>query len=170
MSAEPNRSSMQPHAYDPVAHPELFDGVLARRMCAFVIDLIIIGLPVVAASIFIFLLGIITLGLGWILFWPLHVLSVVWALLYYGFTLGGPSSATIGMRTFGIELRTWYGAPGYFVLGAAHAIFYWISITILTPLILLIGLFTSRRQLLHDLVLGTVLINSPERAARLAHR
>jgi len=25
------------------------------------------------------------------------------------------------MRVMEIELRTWYGAPGYFVLGAVHA-------------------------------------------------
>ena len=27
------------HAYDPVANPELFDGVLTRRVAAFIIDL-----------------------------------------------------------------------------------------------------------------------------------
>jgi len=32
--------------------------------------------------------------------------------------LGGPHSATIGMRVMDLELRTWSGAPGYFLLGA----------------------------------------------------
>ena len=172
MSAEPNRSSAEtrPPVYDPIARPELFDGVLSRRIFAFMIDVIIIGLPVVAASIFIFILGIVTLGLGFILFWPLHALTMIWALLYYGFTMGGPSSATFGMRMMDLEIRTWYGAPCTFVLGAVHGAFYWLSVTILTPLILLLGLFTSRRQLLHDLVLGTVVINNAERAARLSRR
>lgn len=172
MSAEPNRSSFdtRPHVYDPVAHPELFEGVLARRIIAFLIDLIIIALPVIGTAIFIFLFGIVTFGLGWFLFGILHALSVVWALIYYGFTMGGPSSATIGMRTMNLQIRTWYGAPCYFVLGAVHAVLYWLSVSLLTPLILLIGLFTSRRQLLHDLLLGTVVINNPERAAWLAGR
>jgi len=62
-----------------------------------------------------------------------------------------------------LELRTWYGASGYFVLGAMHAVLFWVSISFLTPLILLIGLFNGRRRLLHDIVLGTVIINSSVR-------
>jgi uncharacterized RDD family membrane protein YckC len=34
----------------------------------------------------------------------------------------------------------------------------------LTPLVLVVGLFDSRRRLLHDLVLGTVVINSSVRS------
>jgi len=109
--------------------------------------------------IFIALFGIVTLGLGWMLFWLVSPLSVVWALLYYGFSLGGPHSATVGMRIMDLQLRTWYGEPGYFVLGAAHAVLYWISVSILTPFVLLVGLISSRKQLLHDMVLGTVIIN-----------
>ena len=62
-----------------------------------------------------------------------------------------------------LELRTWYGAPGYFVLGAMHAVLFWASTSFLTPLVLLAGLFNGRRQLLHDLVLGTVVVNSSAR-------
>jgi uncharacterized RDD family membrane protein YckC len=41
-----------------------------------------------------------------------------------------------------------------------HALVFWFSVGLLTPLILLVGLFTRRRQLLHDLLLGTVVLNS----------
>ena len=68
------------------------------------------------------------------------------------------------MRVMDIEMRTWYGAPAYFVLGAVHAVVYWISVSVLTPLVLLVGLFNDRRRLLHDIVLGTVVINSRYRA------
>lgn len=92
-------------------------------------------------------------------------LSAIWALVYYGLTLGGPHSATVGMRVMDLQLRTFTGEPGYFVLGAAHAVLYWISVSVLTPFIVLVGLFNSRRQLLHDLVLGTVIINTAAQAA-----
>jgi uncharacterized RDD family membrane protein YckC len=105
----------------------------------------------------------VTLGLGWMLFWLVSPLSVIWAVLYYGLSLGGPHSATVGMRMMDLELRTWTGEPGYFVLGAAHAVLYWISVSVLTPFVLLVGLFNRRRQLLHDLVLGTVIINVSSR-------
>ncbi|MEW5208251.1 RDD family protein, partial [Bacillus cereus] len=62
--------------------------------------------------------------------WPA---SVIWALVYYGSSLGGPHSATVGMRAMDLQLRTWYGEPGYFVLGAVHAVLFWVSISVLSP-------------------------------------
>jgi uncharacterized RDD family membrane protein YckC len=158
---------VKPHAYDPIANPELFEGVLARRMIAFLIDIIIVFIPVVFAAVFIFVFGIITLGVGWALYWLLSPATVVWALFYYGMTLGAPPSATWGMRIMDIEMRTWYGAPAYFVLGSVHAIVYWITVSFLTPLILLVGLFNERGRLLHDMLVGTVVINNPVRAQSL---
>src|ERR1700694_934362 len=153
----------QPHAFDPWLQPELFRGVLMRRMFAFLIDLVVLSIPVILACLFIALFGVVTLGLGWALFWLVSPASVIWALIYYGATLGGAHSATLGMRVMDLELRTWYGTPGYFVLGAMHAVLFWISISFLTPLVLLVGLFNGRRRLLHDIVLGTVVINSSVR-------
>jgi len=161
---------VKPHAYDPAANPELFDGVLARRIVAFIIDVIIIAIPLIAAAAFILVFGLFTFGLGWALFWFLSPASVIWALAYYGMTLGGPASATIGMRAMEIEMRTWYGAPAYFVLGAVHAVVFWVSVSVLTPFILLVGFFNARRRLLHDILVGTVLINNKARAAALRAR
>ena len=158
----------KPHAYDPTANPELFEGVLARRIMAFVIDVVIIVVPLAIAWLCIFIFGLITLGLGWVLFWLFSPASIIWALFYYGLTLGGPASATIGMRAMELEMRTWYGAPAYFVLGAVHAIVFWVTVSVLTPLILLVGFFNGRRRLLHDILVGVVLINGPARAASLA--
>ncbi len=158
---------VQPHAYDPATHPEYFEGVLARRVVAFFIDVLIITLPVLFIALFIALFGLVTLGLGWLLFWLLPPAAAIWAIVYYGLTFGGPASATLGMRMMDLQMRTWYGAPAYFVLGAVHAIIYWISVSALTPLILLIALFNDRRRLLHDIVLGTIVINSEARAEAL---
>jgi uncharacterized RDD family membrane protein YckC len=161
---------LQPHAYDPTTNPELFEGVLARRVVAFIIDVIIIAVPVVVAAVFIFVFGLVTFGLGWALYWLLSPASVVWALFYYGMTLGSPASATLGMRAMEIEMRTWYGAPAYFVLGAVHAIVYWITVSVLTPLVLVVGFFNARKRLLHDFVVGVVIINSASRTAALRER
>lgn len=152
------------HAFDPYLEPELFRGVPTRRVIAFIIDMIVLSIPVVLAILFIAVFGLLTLGLGWALFWLVSPASIVWAIVYYGTTLGGQHSATIGMRLMDLELRTWYGAPGYFVLGAAHAVLFYVSISVLSPLILLIGLFNARRRLAHDIVLGTVVINNSIRS------
>ena len=158
---------VRPHAYDPHANPELFEGVLARRVVAFVIDVIVIAVPLFIAAVFIFVFGLITFGLGWALYWLMYPASIVWALFYYGTTLGSPASATLGMRAMGIEMRTWYGAPAYFVLGAVHVIVYWISVSVFTPFILVVGFFNARKRLLHDFFVGAVIINGAARAAAL---
>jgi uncharacterized RDD family membrane protein YckC len=155
---------VKPHAYDPVANPELFEGVLVRRAIAFVIDVIIIAIPVLFAALFILVFGLVTLGLGWALYWLLWPATVIWAVVYYGLTFGSAASATIGMRVMELEMRTWYGAPAYFVLGAVHGILYWVTISFLTPLILLIAFFNERRRLLHDMLVGTIVINALPRA------
>jgi uncharacterized RDD family membrane protein YckC len=155
--------NIPPDAFDPWTQPELFRGVLTRRVFAFLIDLVVLSVPVIFGYLFIAVFGLITLGLGWALFWLAWPATVVWAVVYYGASIGGPHSATIGMRVMDLELRTWYGAPGYFVLGATHAVLFWVSISFLTPLVLLVGLLNSRRRLLHDIVLGTVVINSSVR-------
>src|ERR1700722_15193163 len=163
-SAWRNDGGVAPHAFDPLLHPELFRGVLTRRFFAFLIDLVVLSIPVVLAVVFIAVFGVVTLGLGWVLFWLVSPASVIWALVYYGASLGGPHSATIGMRMMDLEMRTWYGAPAYFVLGAMHAVVFWVSVSFLSPAILLVGLFNGLRRLLHDIVLGTVVINSSVRA------
>ncbi len=155
--------NFQPHAFDPISQPELFRGVLTRRFFAFLIDLVVISVPVILVCLFIAVFGVVTLGLGWALFWLVSPASVIWALIYYGASLGGPHSATLGMRVLDLELRTWYGAPSYFILGAMHAVLFWLSVSFLTPLVLLVGLFNGRRRLLHDIALGTVVINSSVR-------
>jgi uncharacterized RDD family membrane protein YckC len=153
-------SGPPPHAFDPWLQPELFRGVLTRRVFAFLIDLVVLSIPVILVCMFITVFGVVTLGLGWALFWLVSPASVIWALVYYGASLGGPHSATLGMRVMDLQMRTWYGAPSYFVLGAAHAVLFWVLVSFFTPLILLVGLFNNRRRLLHDMILGTVIINS----------
>jgi uncharacterized RDD family membrane protein YckC len=158
---------VKPHAYDPATQPELFEGVPARRVIAFFIDVLIIAVPLALLGIFIFIFGLVTFGLGWFLFLAFGPVAMIWALVYYGLTFGSVSSATIGMRMMDLEMRTWYGAPAYFVLGAVHAIGYWLTVSFLTPLVLLVALFNERKRLLHDILVGTVVINNHARAAAL---
>ena len=170
-ASEPKRIGvsieLKPHAYDPAANPELFEGVVARRIVAFLIDFLILSIPVVFVSMFIFVAGIVTFGLGFLLYGLLWPGMVIWAIVYYGMTLGGAASATIGMRVMDIEMRTWYGSPTYFVLGAVHAVVFWITVSAITPLVLIVCLFNERRRCLHDFLVGTVVINNVERSAAL---
>ena len=141
--------------------------MLPRRVLAFAIDVAVILAPVALAFVVIILFGLVTFGLGWALLALLYPATVIWALAYYGLTLGSPSSATIGMRVMEIEMRTWYGAPAISCSAPCTRSAFYISVSVLTPFVLLVGLFNQRHRLLHDIVLGTVVINSPARAAAL---
>jgi uncharacterized RDD family membrane protein YckC len=157
----------KPHAYDPAVNPELFEGVLARRAVACLIDVVIIAIPVLFAAMFILVFGLVTLGLGWTLFLLFTPATIIWAVCYYGMTFGSAASATIGMRAMDLEMRTWYGPPAYFMLGAVHAVLFWITCSMLSPLILVVGLLNDRRRLLHDILIDTFVIYKPSRVRSL---
>jgi uncharacterized RDD family membrane protein YckC len=173
MSMPPNmnwtgqNTAFQPHVFDPIQNPEVFEGVRTRRILAFIVDVFVIAVPLIFVGIFIFVFGLVTLGLGWFLFALMGPLAVIWALFYYGLTLGSAASATIGMRMVDLEMRTWYGGPAYFLLGAVHAVAYWLTVSFLTPFVLLVGLFNSRKRLLHDMLVGTIVVNNEARASAL---
>jgi uncharacterized RDD family membrane protein YckC len=134
-----------------------YDGVRTRRILAFCIDYLIVGLLLIPVAIVVFLLGIITLGLGWMLF---GIIGPVVALIYVWSTLGGPKQATTGMQIMGIRLDRLDGRPVDGMFAIVHSVLFWAGNVILTPLVLLVTLFTDRKRALHDLLLGTVVTRS----------
>lgn len=149
-------NSDQSDDFDPIAHPELYDGVLSRRIGAFVIDVTVIFLISCAVFTLFLFLGFVTFGLAWL---ALGLVFPGVALLYTGLGLSSHASATFGMRTMGLQMRTWYGAKMDFLYGAVHAIGFYISIVALTPFVLFVPLFEPRKRLLHDLILGTMIVD-----------
>jgi len=134
-----------------------YSGVLSRRVFAFLIDYMIIALLWVPAAVLVFFLGILTLGLGFLLY---PILFFIVAGLYFGVSLAGPFQATPGMRAMGIAMVRLDGRKLDFVTAIAHLALFWILNSVLTPLILLAGLFTERSRLVHDLLVGTATIRT----------
>lgn len=134
-----------------------YDGVRTRRVLAFCIDYLIVGLLMIPFAIIVLLLGILTLGLGWALF---GILFPAVALIYVWSTLGGRNQATTGMRMMGIRLDRLDGRPVDGLLAVVHSVLFWAGNVVLTPLILLVTLFSDRKRTLHDLLLGTVVSRS----------
>ena len=153
--------SDRPYAYDPTTQPEYFAGVLSRRTMAFIFDFAIVLFLTILAYVVVAILGVLTLGLAWLLF---GVIFPIVALGYSAYTMSRPSSATIGMRMFDLQIRTWYGDRMNGLLGAFHTLVYYFSVTMLTPFILLVPFFNGRKRCLHDYLTGTVVINSDLRA------
>lgn len=135
----------------------VYDGVRSRRIMAFLIDYLIVGLLLIPFAILVALIGLLTLGLGWMLF---GVLFPAVALIYIWNTLGGPAQATVGMRMMEIRLERLDGQRIDGLLAVVHSVLFWAANAILTPLVLLLSLVLDRKRTLHDLLLGTVVIRS----------
>ncbi|MEM6461904.1 MAG: RDD family protein [Pseudomonadota bacterium] len=131
-----------------------YSGVRSRRVMAFFIDYALVLVLCVPVAILVFFLGVFTLGLGWMLY---SVLFVIVALPYVGLTLGGYRQATPGMQIMGIRMIRTDGEDVDPMLAMVHAVLFWIGNVIFIP-ILLICLVTERKRLLHDILLGVVVL------------
>ncbi|MEK9971546.1 MAG: RDD family protein, partial [Ferrovibrio sp.] len=100
-------------------------------------------------------LTIITFGLAT----PLLILiAAVIPVAYHTLTIGGPGSATLGMRLFGLQVRVWNGGnPGY-LQAFLHTVVFYMTTSFTGGLILLWPLFSNRRRCLHDQLCGTVVL------------
>ena len=145
------------HAYDPITEPQLFRAVIRKRCVAFLIDAIMIAVLTGIAFVFVAVLGVLTLGLGWLLF---GLIFPIVGLSYNAFTIGGPKSSTIGQRMMGLAVPMWYGGKVSPLIAAFHALLFWFSLTLLFP-ILLWCFFDSRKRCLHDILAGVLVINRP---------
>jgi len=134
-----------------------YSGVLSRRVFAFILDYFIVALLCIPAGIVLFFVSVATLGLFFFLYPPLFVIV---AGLYFGMTVGGPAQASLGMRSVGIAMRRIDGQRIDFMTAIVHLVLFWILNSVLTPLVLLVGLFTDRSRLLHDLLIGTVTVRT----------
>ncbi|MER9627927.1 RDD family protein [Mesorhizobium sp. M0296] len=134
-----------------------YEGVRTRRILAFVIDYFIVALLTIPFAILVFLFGLLTLGLGWMLF---SILVPAVAILYIWNTLGSKDQATTGMKMMGIRLDRLDGSPVDGLTAVVHSVLFWAGNVILSPLVLLVSLFSDRKRTLHDLLLGTVVSRS----------
>ncbi len=130
-------------------------GVLSSRLFAFVVDVAAVGILWAVWAFALGFLGFLTFGLAWL------ILPVLWplvALFYNGLTVSGPQRGTWGMRIAGIELVRTDGTGLDFVSAAVHAVIFYVSVAVLTPLVLLLGMVRNDRRLLHDLLIGSVAV------------
>lgn len=140
----------------------LTEGVIARRFWAYLIDLLVIALWVVLISIGIFFLGLITLGLGWGLFFALPLTALIF-IVYNAVTIGGPNQATVGMRTMGLRVIDPATGRSVSMLAAAvHALFFYVAVStfLLWACDVLVGFIRNDGRFIRDLLTGLMIIRS----------
>lgn len=141
---------------DPEMDRQFYEGVPARRLAAWMIDLLITLLVGVPAAV---MFGLMTLGFGFALF-PFLVATV--GFVYRVATIAG-GSATWGMRAMGIELRRADGSRFDFAAAIMHTALYTISFgVVVLQIVSCVSMVASRYgQGLPDVILRTTAINRP---------
>jgi uncharacterized RDD family membrane protein YckC len=140
---------------DPLGLPALYDGLIWRRLLAYLVDILIIGLLLAMAWTGLVLLGLLTFGLLWAL---LPIAGWVIPLGYHAWLVGGAHNATLGMRLADLEVRTWTGGrPGFGQALLMAALFY-ATVMATCFLILVLSLLNDRRRTLHDYLSGVVVV------------
>lgn len=124
--------------------PARLRGLLWRRVFAYFVDVLIIS----------FLSWLVVLVAS--PFWPI-VLTLI-PLAYHSLLIGGPRSATLGQRLFGIEVRRLDGGRPTLLQAVVQTVLFYVTVTMLTPLILAVTLFNRRRRALHDMLAGTLTV------------
>ena len=139
------------------AHDEwLTEGVMARRVGAWVVDAVVVSVLFVILKLAFLAFGLMTFGLGLPL---LGLLPLLPFLYYVGFIASG-RGATPGQQTMGLLLRR---DADLMPLSALQALVWTVGL-IVTMMAgafwVLVALVTVRHRTLHDLAAGAVMTRS----------
>lgn len=132
-------------------------GVLTSRLFAWLIDLVIIAVWTVFLAIIVLVLGVITLGLGWLLFALVVPAS---GILYSMVTVGGSRQSTIGMRLLGMKVVRRDGGRVDGVTAGVHALFFYLAAStgLLWLADVVVGLIDSQGRMGHDQLAGLTVV------------
>ena len=137
---------------DAMTHPELFDGIIFRRVVAYLLDVVILS----GAVLFLWFLVVMTLGL----LGPIAALiTPALPLAYHSLLIGGPNSATIGMRLMGIEVRRLDGGRPDLGQALVQTLLFYVTLA-LTGLLLIVAFFNDQCRCMHDWLSGTLTVNT----------
>jgi uncharacterized RDD family membrane protein YckC len=147
--------TLPPDRLDAPVTPDMLEGVIWRRVLAYLVDLIIIGCIEGLLILLVFVpASVVTLGL---LSAPLWAALALIPFAYHVLLIGGRHSATLGQRLFDLRVMDMSGAkPDYIQAALMTALFY---ITLmLTGLLLFFVFFNSQHRALHDWLSGTIVV------------
>jgi uncharacterized RDD family membrane protein YckC len=131
------------------------DGVLARRVIAYLLDLCFIG--IISAILFLPLVLLTLLTFTLIHF---YLLLALVPLAYATIQIGGPAAATWGMRIMDIGYRRSDGGGPSHVEALIVTLLFYASMALTFWIALLVPLISDRHRMLHDLLCGLVMVRT----------
>lgn len=139
-----------------------FRGVLSRRVIANLVDWAIVLVALGAVAFLLFLTHLVTFGL---LSVPMALVGLVLPFVYFIGYVGGPSSATPGMKLMDVEVRDISGVRPDLLQAGLRMFLYSASLATLTPLVLLVVFFNRRSRALHDILSASVVVRRASEGA-----
>lgn len=138
---------------EPLNDPDLYDGIIVRRVVGYFLDVVILALIGGALWIALWALTIVSFGL----LSPFLIFLPILPLVYHTFFIGS-GGATPGMRALDLEVRTWTGRPPGYAEAFIQTVVFYATVPTTSMLILLVALFNDRHRTLHDFLSGTVVV------------
>ena len=136
------------------------EGTLGRRVFGYLIDVVVIALLTGVLWLLVGLLGLITFGIGWLLF----ALIPFAAIAYNAVTISGPHQGTIGMRMAGVRvLDATTGGRVSFIAAAVHALLFYVALgaaALLWVADVAFGFLRPDRRLGRDLITNVVFVRA----------
>lgn len=148
--------------YSPsfAVQPRETEGTLGRRFWGYLIDIVVITLLTGLLYVVVAILGVLTLGLGWLLFGLLPFTAII----YNAVTISGSAQGTIGMRMAGVRVvDATTGGRVSFIAAAVHALLFYVALgaaALLWVADVLFGLVRPDRRLGRDLITNVVFVRS----------
>jgi uncharacterized RDD family membrane protein YckC len=140
---------------EPLRAQGLLEGVVARRIVAYILDGIFISLLALVAWFVLSILTALTFGLAS----PLLLLLPLLALAYHSLTIG-TFGATPGMQIFDIEVRLLNGMRPDLPQALLLTVVFYATVWFTAWLVLLVALLNPRRRCVHDFLTGTLVLRS----------
>jgi uncharacterized RDD family membrane protein YckC len=139
-----------------IVNADPLDEILTRRVVAYLIDLLIIGIIGFAVSIPLSIVTILSFGLLGFLW---HLVPLI-GVLYTIALIAAPGGATLGMRLTGIRAISAGGAAPGLARAALFTLGFYLSVGFTAGLVLLLPLITPAHRALHDYLSGLVFVRS----------
>ncbi len=143
-----------PGAGDGLRDPVLFEGILSRRLFAYLIDVFFLMIAIVVGWVILGTLTVLSFGL----LGPLSVAAMFLLPLAYHSYFIAKSAATPGMRMMDVIVVTLDGRPPDALTAILLTVFFYLSISVTVWLVLLVVLFTDRNRALHDILASTLMV------------
>lgn len=137
---------------DPLDDPDLYDGLMFRRVLGYGLDVLLIMAVLAGLS----LIGFLTFGL----LTPFVLLIGPLVPLVYHSAFIAHSGATPGMAFMDVEVRAWDGRRPDYLQAFIMTVVFYLTAVLTSWLVLLVALFNDRHRTLHDYLSGLLALRS----------